>query len=78
MTAIRAQIDRFGWSQAVAADNLGVTQPRISDLHRQAGQVLPRRPGQPRQQGQRPPRRPHRHRPHPHRPPRRRRQDLGP
>ncbi|MFF2027014.1 transcriptional regulator [Rhodococcus sp. ACS1] len=34
MTAIRAQIDRFGWSQAVAADNLGVTQPRISDLHR--------------------------------------------
>ncbi|MDF3313343.1 XRE family transcriptional regulator [Rhodococcus sp. T2V] len=34
MTAIRAQIDRFGRSQAVAADNLGVTQPRISNLHR--------------------------------------------
>ena len=34
MTAIRSQVDRFGWSQAVAADNLGVTQPRISDLYR--------------------------------------------
>lgn len=34
MTAIRSQVDRFGWSQSVAADNLGVTQPRISDLYR--------------------------------------------
>ncbi len=29
---IRLRIDRFGWSQSVAANNLGVTQPRISDL----------------------------------------------
>lgn len=34
MTAIRGQIDRFGWSQTVAARNLGVTQPRLSDLYR--------------------------------------------
>ncbi|GAA4807904.1 MULTISPECIES: helix-turn-helix domain-containing protein [Tomitella] len=34
MTAIRGQIDRFGWSQTVAAQNLGVTQPRLSDLYR--------------------------------------------
>lgn len=34
MTAIREQSDRFGWPQAVTADNLGVTQPRISDLYR--------------------------------------------
>lgn len=34
MTAIRAQIDRFGWSQVAAARNLGVTQPRLSDLYR--------------------------------------------
>lgn len=29
---IRLRIDRFGWSQSVAAKNLGVTQPRVSDL----------------------------------------------
>lgn len=34
MTAIRGQIDRFGWSQVTAAQNLGVTQPRLSDLYR--------------------------------------------
>lgn len=34
MTAIRGQIDRFGWSQVVAAQNLGITQPRLSDLYR--------------------------------------------
>lgn len=34
MTAIRGQIDCFGWSQVVAAQNLGVTQPRLSDLYR--------------------------------------------
>ncbi len=34
MTAIRGQIDRFGWSQTAAAQNLGVTQPRLSDLYR--------------------------------------------
>ncbi|MBF6522172.1 XRE family transcriptional regulator [Nocardia farcinica] len=32
MRAIRDRIDEFGWSQRVAATNLGVTQPRISDL----------------------------------------------
>lgn len=32
MRGIRLRIDRFGWSQTVAANNLGVTQPRISDL----------------------------------------------
>lgn len=32
MREIRLRIDRFGWSQRVAAQNLGVTQPRISDL----------------------------------------------
>lgn len=32
MRAIRERIDEFGWSQRVAAENLGVTQPRISDL----------------------------------------------
>ncbi|MBF6214427.1 XRE family transcriptional regulator [Nocardia puris] len=32
MRAIRDRIDEFGWSQQVAADNLGVTQPRISEL----------------------------------------------
>lgn len=34
MTAIRGQIDRFGWSQTTAAQNLGVTQPRLLDLYR--------------------------------------------
>lgn len=32
MKAIRDRIDEFGWSQKKAAENLGVTQPRISDL----------------------------------------------
>lgn len=32
MVAIRDRIDEFGWSQRVAANNLGVTQPRISEL----------------------------------------------
>lgn len=32
MRAITAKLDEFGWSQAVAASNLGSTQPRISDL----------------------------------------------
>ncbi|WP_280505831.1 helix-turn-helix domain-containing protein [Nocardia farcinica] len=32
MHAIGERIDEFGWSQRVAANNLGVTQPRISDL----------------------------------------------
>lgn len=32
--AIRARIDEFGWSQAHAAAQLGVTQPRVSDLAR--------------------------------------------
>ncbi|MGX1809754.1 helix-turn-helix domain-containing protein [Nocardia sp. NPDC055321] len=30
--AIGKRIDEFDWSQTVAAANLGVTQPRISDL----------------------------------------------
>ncbi|MFD8102935.1 helix-turn-helix domain-containing protein [Nocardia fluminea] len=32
MIAISDRIDEFGWSQNVAASNLGVTQPRISEL----------------------------------------------
>lgn len=32
--AIRARIDDHGWSRKVAAANLGITQPRLSDLHR--------------------------------------------
>jgi predicted XRE-type DNA-binding protein len=32
MSAISAKIDEFGWSQTKAAHNMGVTQPRISDL----------------------------------------------
>lgn len=32
MREIRLRFDHFGWSQNVAAQNLGVTQPRISDL----------------------------------------------
>lgn len=34
MTAIIDQIESFGWSGTKAARNLGVTQPRMSDLHR--------------------------------------------
>jgi predicted XRE-type DNA-binding protein len=32
MQAITKRLDGFGWSQSVAAKNLGVTQPRISEL----------------------------------------------
>ncbi|MGW5520021.1 helix-turn-helix domain-containing protein [Nocardia africana] len=32
MRAIRDRIDEFDWSQKTAAENLGLTQPRISDL----------------------------------------------
>ncbi len=32
MRGIRDRIDEFGWSQKVAAERFGVTQPRISDL----------------------------------------------
>lgn len=34
MSAIIACMDEFGWSQKVAAKNIGVTQPRLSDLMR--------------------------------------------
>lgn len=34
MIAIKARIKRHGWTQAEAAQHLGVTQPRISDLMR--------------------------------------------
>lgn len=34
MRAVRARITDAGWSQAVAADRLGLTQPRVSDLFR--------------------------------------------
>lgn len=34
MRAIRARVTDMGWSQTVAADNLGLTQPRVSDLFR--------------------------------------------
>ncbi|NKY54217.1 helix-turn-helix domain-containing protein [Nocardia vermiculata] len=34
MIAINERIDEFGWSQTVAANNIGVTQPRVSDLRR--------------------------------------------
>lgn len=34
MDAVIARIDEFGWTQAVAATHLGVTQPRVSDLYR--------------------------------------------
>jgi predicted XRE-type DNA-binding protein len=34
MLAINDRIDEFGWSQTVAAGNIGVTQPRVSDLRR--------------------------------------------
>jgi predicted XRE-type DNA-binding protein len=32
--AIRHQIDGVGWSQSIAAQNLGLIQPRVSDLYR--------------------------------------------
>lgn len=32
MSAIREKIDEFGWSQSVAARNMHITQPRVSDL----------------------------------------------
>lgn len=32
MSAIRAKIEEFGWSQRVAAANMRITQPRVSDL----------------------------------------------
>lgn len=34
MSAIIARINEFGWSQKVAAQNIGITQPRLSDLMR--------------------------------------------
>lgn len=34
MSAIIERIEEFGWSQTTAARNLGVTQPRLSDLFR--------------------------------------------
>jgi predicted XRE-type DNA-binding protein len=32
--AIRDRVDEIGWSQTTAAVNLGLTQPRMSDLYR--------------------------------------------
>ena len=34
MNEILAKIEKKGWKQGVAAEKLGVTQPRISDLQR--------------------------------------------
>lgn len=34
MRAVRTRITEAEWSQAVAADHLGLTQPRVSDLFR--------------------------------------------
>ncbi len=34
MLALRARIERAGWSQAQAAKRFGITQPRVSDLTR--------------------------------------------
>lgn len=34
MRATRDRITEEGWTQAVAAEHLGLTQPRISDLFR--------------------------------------------
>jgi predicted XRE-type DNA-binding protein len=34
MIALRTRIEKLGWNQSQAARALGVTQPRISDLHR--------------------------------------------
>lgn len=32
MSAIRAKIEEFGWSQTLTAKNMRITQPRVSDL----------------------------------------------
>ncbi|MEP9390803.1 XRE family transcriptional regulator [Gordonia sp. VNQ95] len=32
MRAVRERITTFGWSQTVTATNLGITQPRVSEL----------------------------------------------
>jgi predicted XRE-type DNA-binding protein len=32
--AIRDRVSEIGWSQTTAAENLGLTQPRLSDLYR--------------------------------------------
>jgi predicted XRE-type DNA-binding protein len=32
--AIRTRVNEIGWSQSAAAENLGLTQPRLSDLSR--------------------------------------------
>ena len=32
--ATRDPIDGIGWSQSIEAQNLGLTQPRVSDLYR--------------------------------------------
>ncbi|MBO0856604.1 MAG: XRE family transcriptional regulator, partial [Nocardia sp.] len=34
MRAINTRLDEFDWSQNTAAANLGLTQPRVSDLRR--------------------------------------------
>jgi len=34
MRAINARLDEFDWSQNTAGMNLGLTQPRVSDLRR--------------------------------------------
>jgi len=34
MRAIRNRVTEIGWSQTTAAHNLGLTQPRLSDLYR--------------------------------------------
>ena len=34
MLAIGQRLGEFGWSQTLAAHNLGITQPRVSDLIR--------------------------------------------
>ena len=36
MTALREHIDKQGWTQAVAAKKLGISQPRVSALIRGA------------------------------------------
>lgn len=32
MSAIRGKIKQFGWTQETAAQRMGITQPRVSDL----------------------------------------------
>ena len=32
--AIRSRVGEIGWSQTAAAQNLGITQPRLSDVYR--------------------------------------------